>query len=178
MKENVKELMDFLDSSPTSYHAVDNMRRALLQEGFTELSEKQIWSLERGGDYFAVRNDSSMIAFRVPECAISEIKGYHVYAAHSDSPAFKIKENPEIEKEGIYVSLNTEKYGGMILSTWLDRPLTIAGRVCVEENGEIVSCPVRLKDNICMIPSLAIHMNRDAMAWRSARRAICCRCLP
>lgn len=162
MKENVEELMDFLDSSPTSYHAVDNMRRALLQKGFTELSEKQIWSLERGGDYFVVRNDSSMIAFRVPECAIGEIKGYHVYAAHSDSPAFKIKENPEIEKEGIYVSLNTEKYGGMILSTWLDRPLTIAGRVCVEEGGEIVSCPVRLKDNICMIPSLAIHMNRDA----------------
>lgn len=161
MNKNVKELMEFLDSSLTGYHAVDNIRNALLQEGFTELSEKKIWSLEQGGDYFAVRNDSSVMAFRVPECAVSEIEGYHVYAAHSDSPAFKIKENPEIEKESIYVSLNTEKYGGMILSTWLDRPLTIAGRVCLEADGGIVSRPVKLKDNICMIPSLAIHMNRD-----------------
>lgn len=160
-KKSINELMEFLDSSLTSYHAIDNMRRILLQEGFTALSEKKLWSLEKGGNYFVVRNDSSMIAFRVPECDIGEIKGYHVYAAHSDSPAFKIKENPEIDKEGIYVSLNTEKYGGMILSTWLDRPLTIAGRVCVEENGEIASYPVRLKDNACLIPSLAIHMNRD-----------------
>lgn len=153
--------MEFLDSSLTSYHAVDNIRRVLLQEGFTELSEKKIWLLEQGGDYFVVRNDSSVMAFRLPECAVGEIKGYHVYAAHSDSPAFKIKENPEIEKEGIYVSLNTEKYGEMHLSTWLDRPLTIAGRVCLEEDGGIVSRTVKLKDNICMIPSLAIHMNRN-----------------
>lgn len=161
MNETINELMEFLDSSPTSYHAVENMRNVLSQEGFTALSEKKLWSLEKGKSYFVVRNDSSMIAFRVPECDVSEIKGYHVYAAHSDSPAFKIKENPEIEKEGIYVSLNTEKYGGMILSTWFDRPLTIAGRVCMEEGGEIVSRTVRLKDNICMIPSLAIHMNRE-----------------
>jgi len=160
-KESIKEMMTFLDNSLTSYHAVDNIRKILLQEGFTALSEKKIWLLEKGKQYFVVRNDSSMIAFRLPECDVNEIKGYHVYAAHSDAPAFKIKENPEIEKEGIYVSLNTEKYGAMILSTWLDRPLTIAGRVCVEEDGEIVSFPVRLKDNICMIPSLAIHMNRD-----------------
>ncbi len=159
--EDIKELMEFLDSSLTSYHAVDNIRKVLLQGGFIELSEKKIWSIQQGENYFVVRNDSSVMAFRVPDCEINEIRGYHVYAAHSDSPAFKIKEHPEIEKEGIYVSLNTEKYGGMILSTWLDRPLTIAGRVCVEEEGEIVSCPVKLKDNICMIPSLAIHMNRE-----------------
>lgn len=162
MNKNIEELMEFLDGSLTSYHAVDNIRKVLIQEGFIELSEMKIWSLQQGGDYFVVRNDSSVIAFRVPECDVSRIKGYHVYAAHSDSPAFKIKENPEIEKESIYVSLNTEKYGGMILSTWLDRPLTIAGRVCLEEDGRIVSRPVKLKDNICVIPSLAIHMNRDA----------------
>lgn len=161
IQKNIKELMEFLDSSPTSYHAVDNIRKILLQEGFAALSEKELWSLEKGGNYFVVRNDSSIIAFRVPECDASGIKGYHVYAAHSDSPAFKIKENPEIGKEEVYVSLNTEKYGGMILSTWLDRPLTIAGRVCMEEEGAIVSRTVRLKDNLCMIPSLAIHMNRD-----------------
>lgn len=158
---SVEGLMTFLDSSLTSYHAVDNITKELLQEGFEELSEKKIWSLEKGGRYFVVRNDSSVIAFQIPECMVGEIRGYHVYAAHSDSPAFKIKENPEIEREGIYVSLNTEKYGGMILSTWLDRPLIIAGRVCVEEDGEIVSRLVRFKDNTCIIPSLAIHMNRD-----------------
>lgn len=161
MSSNIKELMSFLDNSLTSYHAVDNIKKELLQEGFDELSEKKVWSLEKGGRYFAIRNDSSVIAFRVPECSVSEIRGYHVYAAHSDSPAFKIKENPEIGKEGVYVSLNTEKYGEMILSTWLDRPLTIAGRVCVEEGGGIVSRLVRCKDNICVIPSLALHMNRD-----------------
>lgn len=107
------------------------------------------------------RNGSSVLAFRLPNCEISQIKGFHVYAAHSDSPALKVKENPEIDREGVYVSVNIELYGGMTLSTWFDRPLTIAGRVCVEEAGEIVTKTVRLKDNLCMIPSLAIHMNRD-----------------
>lgn len=162
MGENhIKELMAFLDDSLTSYHAVYNIRKELLQEGFAELSEKEVWTLKEGGRYFVVRNDSSVAAFRVPACGVSEIKGYHVYAAHSDSPAFKIKEKPEVEKEGVYVSLNTERYGGMNMSTWLDRPLTIAGRVCVEADGGIVTRLVRLKDNICVIPSLAIHMNRD-----------------
>lgn len=161
MSENIKQLMAFLDDSPTSYQAVDNICKRLIQEGFTALSEKNAWQLEKGGCYYVVRNDSSVLAFRIPECRLHEIQGYHVYAAHSDSPAFKIKENPEIQKEGIYVSINTERYGQMILSTWLDRPLTIAGRVCVDEEGGFVSYPVKLKDNLCMIPSLAIHMNRE-----------------
>jgi aspartyl aminopeptidase len=101
------------------------------------------------------------MAFTLPGCATDKIKGFHIYAAHSDSPSFKIKENPEITRENAYVVLNTEKYGGMILSTWLDRPLTIAGRVCIEEDGDIKTYPIKLKDNICMIPNLAIHMNRD-----------------
>lgn len=157
----IKTLMEFLDNSVTSYHAVDNMKKKLSEEGFVELSEKEVWHLEKGGNYFVIRNDSSLIAFRVPKCDINAIKGWHVYAAHSDSPAFKIKENPQIAKEGVYVSINTEKYGAMILSTWLDRPLTIAGRVCVEDGDETATYLVRLKDNICMIPSLALHMNRD-----------------
>ncbi|MDE7476994.1 MAG: M18 family aminopeptidase, partial [Lachnospiraceae bacterium] len=157
--KDLLNIMNFLDSSLTSYHAIAYMKKMLLQEGFTELSEKDIWSLEKGGNYFVIRNDSSMIAFRVPECDVAQVQGYHVYAAHSDSPAFKVKENPVVEKEGIYVSLNTENYGSMNMSTWFDRPLTIAGRVCVEQDGEIVPCLIQLKDNICMIPSLAIHMN-------------------
>lgn len=160
--EHISELMEFLDSSLTSYHAVRNVRSMLLRGGFTELSEREVWQLEAGGKYFVVRNDSSMMAFCIPACGADRIKGYHVYAAHSDSPAFKVKEFPEIEKEGMYISVNTEKYGGMILSTWFDRPLVIAGRVCVENDGKLETYPVQLKENTCMIPSLAIHMNREA----------------
>ncbi len=160
--EYISELMEFLDGSLTSYHAVQNVRRLLLREGYAELSEREIWKLEVGGKYFVVRNDSSMMAFCLPTDSVDKIKGYHVYAAHSDSPAFKIKESPEMEKEGVYVSMNTEKYGGMILSTWFDRPLVIAGRVCVENEGALETYPVQLKENTCMIPSLAIHMNREA----------------
>lgn len=157
----INALMDFLDNSVTSYHAIDNMKKKLLTEGFVELSEKEVWHLKKGGNYFVIRNHSSLIAFQVPKCEMSAIKGWHVYAAHSDSPAFKIKENPEIAKEDAYISVNTEKYGHMILSTWFDRPLTIAGRVCVEDEETIATHLIRLKDNICMIPSLAIHMNRE-----------------
>lgn len=157
----IQELMNFLDSSLTSYHAVENIEKTLLQAAFTALSEKKLWTLDQGGNYFVARNDSSVMAFRLPDCELGQIKGFHVYAAHSDSPAFKVKENPELDREGVYVSVNTEPYGKMILSTWLDRPLTIAGRVCVEEAGEIVTKTVRLKDNLCMIPNLAIHMNAN-----------------
>lgn len=157
----MQELMQFLDNSLTSYHTVCEVEKKLKKAGFEQLSEKNLWNLERGKAYYVIRNDSSLMAFRVPKCEVSEIKGFHIFAAHTDSPAFKIKENAEMEREGAYVVINTEKYGGMILSTWMDRPLTIAGRVCIAKNGEIVSYPVRLADNICMIPNLAIHMNRE-----------------
>lgn len=156
-----KELMNFLDRGLTCYHAVKELEERFTEEGFEKLSENKLWELEQGKSYYVVRNDSSIIVFRMPSCDIENIKGFHIYAAHSDSPAFKLKVCPEMVKEGCYVGINVEKYGGMIMSTWMDRPLTIAGRVCVEENEEIVSYPVKLKDNICMIPNLAIHMNRD-----------------
>lgn len=157
----VKEMMDFLDKGLTCYHAVKELEEQFTAEGFEKLSESKLWELEKGKAYFVVRNDSSFLAFRIPTCDIKEIKGFHIYAAHSDSPAFKLKDHPEMVKEGCYVGINVEKYGGMIMSTWMDRPLTIAGRVCVEKNNEIVSYPIKLKDNSCMIPNLAIHMNRD-----------------
>lgn len=156
--KEIQELMDFLDNSLTCYHAIAETAKKLETAGYQRLSEKEIWSLEAGKSYYVVRNDSSLMAFQIPK---KEIKGFHIFAAHSDSPSFKVKENPEMEKEGNYVCVNTEKYGGMIMSTWMDRPLTIAGRVCMIENGEIVSYPVKLQDNLCMIPNLAIHMNRD-----------------
>lgn len=157
-KTLIKSLSEFIDKSLTSYHAIAEVEKKLISNGFVKLSEKETWQLEKGKAYYVVRNDSSLMAFKLPN---EEIKGFHIFAAHSDSPAFKVKEHPEMEKEGAYVSLNTEKYGGMILSTWLDRPLTLAGRVCVEENGKIEVYPIKLKDNFCMIPNLAIHMNRD-----------------
>lgn len=159
--EYIKELMEFLNESLTSYHAVANVACSLRGAGFTELTESTCWQLERGDACYVKRNDSSLMAFCVPDCDMSAIKGFHIYAAHSDSPAFKLKEKPEMTKEEAYLTINTERYGGMILSTWMDRPLTIAGRVCIEREGEIQSYPVRLKDNLCMIPNLAIHMNRD-----------------
>jgi len=158
---DILHFMQFMDKSLTSYHAVAEVSAQLEAHSFTKLSEKKLWKLDGAHDYYLTRNDSALMAFRLPDCKTEEIRGFHIYAAHSDSPAFKVKEHPEMGKEGCYVVLNTEKYGGMILNTWLDRPLTIAGRVCVEEDGEIVSFPIQLKDNLCMIPNLAIHMNRD-----------------
>lgn len=157
----IRELMNFLDDSLTCYHAVREVEKRLTKAGFTRLSEKDAWKLEGGRGFYVIRNDSSLAAFRVPKCGVGNIKGFHIFAAHSDSPAFKLKECPEMIKEGVYVSLNTEKYGGMIMSSWLDRPLTIAGRACVSEDSGIVSYPVTLKENICLIPSLAIHLNRE-----------------
>lgn len=158
---DISDLMEFLNTGLTSYHVVENIKERLSNKGFEPLGEDSLWEIKPNGKHFVVRNDSSIIAFRIPECGIDNIKGVHVFAAHSDSPAFKIKQNPTLVKEGMYVSLNTEKYGGMILNTWMDRPLTIAGRVCLLEEDTITSHTVKLKDNICMIPNLAIHMNRD-----------------
>ena len=156
--ETIKELMQFLDESVTGYHAVKNVEKELKKAGFQRVDEKEIWTLEKGKKYYTVRNDSSIMAFSIPK---GEVKGFRIFAAHSDSPAFKVKEHPEMDKEGAYVCINTEKYGGMILNTWLDRPLTIAGRICIEKEGELKTYPVKLVDGFCTIPNLAIHMNRD-----------------
>jgi len=153
-----KELLDFLDKSPSSFHAIYNMKEMLTREGFTELMENERWHVECGGKYFVTRNDSALIAFAVPESAPN---GFRIAASHSDSPTFKIKENPEITVESKYVKLNTEGYGGMILSSWLDRPLSVAGRVIVKEEGKFVSKLVNIDRDLMIIPNLAIHMNRE-----------------
>ena len=152
------ELLDFIDRSPTAYQAVENMKKELLLQGAAELSEQEPWKIEAGRDYFVTRNGSALIAFRVPGNPV----GVRVFAAHCDSPSFKIKENPEIVVEGKYVKLNVEAYGGMLMSTWFDRPLSVAGRVIVKENGAFVSKPVNVDRDVLMIPSVCIHMNREA----------------
>lgn len=153
-----ESFFNFMEKSPTCFHAIANVKEMLLQAGAKELTEDKKFEINKGNTYFVTRNDSSLIAFQIPDVVP---EGYHIYAAHSDSPCFKIKPNPEMKAEGTYVMLNTEKYGGMILSTWLDRPLSIAGRVAVLENDSIVTKLVNLNEVICVIPNLAIHMSRD-----------------
>lgn len=161
--ETTRELLNFIDNSPSPFHAVHNLRQMALEAGFVELQEEDVWQLVPGGSYFVIRNDSSITAFRLPKAFNKEKKpAFHIVAAHSDSPTFKLKENPEIKVEEQYVKLNTEKYGGMIMSTWFDRPLSVAGRIVLKKNGKIVSRMVNVEKDICVIPSLAIHMNRDA----------------
>ncbi|WP_026526459.1 M18 family aminopeptidase [Butyrivibrio sp. VCD2006] len=164
MKKSVKGLTDFIWKSPTAYHAVDNLRARLLDEGFTELSENENWKLKKGGNYFVTRGGSSIISFKLPK---DDYKGFYMIASHSDSPSFKIKENPEIESAGAYVTLNVEKYGGMLCAPWFDRPLSVAGRVIVKKNSKdgAIGFDSKLVDvgrNLVMLPSLAIHMDREA----------------
>ena len=156
--ETAQKLFDFIDASPTCYHAVKNVEERLLKAGFIRLSEKENYQLEQGKDYFVVRNDSSIIAFSLPQ---NQAKGFRIFASHSDSPCFKLKENPEVTLENAYVKFNVEKYGGMILSTWLDRPLSVAGRVVVKENGRFITKLVDFEENLCIIPNVAIHFNRE-----------------
>ncbi|WP_442852232.1 M18 family aminopeptidase [Butyrivibrio sp. WCD3002] len=162
MKAQIKGLADFIEGSPTAFHAVLKIKERLLSEGFTELSEKEVWKLKKGGKYFVTRNDSSIISFKIPT---ADYRGFSIIASHSDSPAFKIKENPEIEAAGAYVTLNVEKYGGMLCAPWFDRPLSVAGRLMVKKGGKGIGVTSKLVDidrDLVMIPSLAIHMNREA----------------
>ncbi len=158
----VNGLMDFLKKSPSTFHAAAYLRQMLLEAGFTELPESRRWTVRPGGEYFTTRNGSSILAFRVGT-ELSE-PCFTLTASHSDSPCFKIKENAELRVRDKYVQLNTEGYGGMICSTWLDRPLGVAGRVLVRtrtEAGE--SYETRLLDfdrDLVLIPNVAIHMNR------------------
>ena len=157
-EETTEKLLEFISKSPTAFQAAEETRRRFLEEGFTELKEEERWELEKGGKYFVMRNHSAIIGFSIP---VNDCRRYHIIASHSDSPSFKIKENPEMSVNGAYVKLNVERYGGMILSTWFDRPLSVAGRMLVHKNGKILEKLVDIDRDLVMIPSLAIHMNRD-----------------
>ena len=159
MKNEVRELLSFIDGNPTAYHTTASVRDILLKEGFSELLESRKWHLEPGKSYFVCRNGSSIIAFRMGEHL--ENYSFNVAAAHTDSPSFRVKENAEIHMGQKYTKLNTEGYGGMICSTWMDRPLSVAGRVLVKEGDAIVSRLVALDRDLLLIPSVAIHMNRE-----------------
>lgn len=159
MKETIAEkCLKFIDEGASCYHVVENMGKRLDEAGFTMLDERDKWSLHKGGSYYVKRGGSSLIAFRIPE---KEMKGFHIVASHSDSPAFKLKTNPELSSEKQYLRLNTEGYGGMIYATWFDRSLSVAGRVVLEGETCPVSVNVNIDKDLLVIPSVAIHMNRE-----------------
>ena len=158
MNSTAEKLLTFIKESPTAFQAVEMMKKRFGENGFTELKEDEHWELVNGGKYFVTRNHSAVIAFTVPE-ASSDV--FHIIASHSDSPSLKIKENPEMVENG-YVKLNVELYGGALLAPWFDRPLSVAGRVIVKENGQICEKLVTVDKDMLMIPNLAIHMNREA----------------
>ena len=153
------KLLNFLNDSPTCFHAISNMRKELKEKGFTELFEGSSWNLEENKNYFVVRNESSIIAFKIPEN--KDFTGFMISASHSDSPCFKVKENPEIISNGI-VKLNVEKYGGMLINPWFDRPLSVAGRLIIKEDGLFTTRLVNVDEPFLVIPNVAIHMNRKA----------------
>lgn len=155
--EYINSMLDFISASPSPFHRVENICRRLENRGYTRLYGGEAWKLEKGGKYYTVRNLSSVIAFRRPA---REDFSINIVASHCDSPTFKLKENPQL-KQGAYISLNTERYGGMIMSSWLDRPLSVAGRVVVAENGACVQKLVNVNRDLLVIPNVAIHMDRS-----------------
>ena len=157
-KSRSEKLIQFIANSPSAFHAIEELKKAAQAEGYQEIKENEEWNLAHSGRYFVTRNDSSLIAFHLP--TNQEISGFHIVASHSDSPTFKIKENPEMKVEDQYIKLNTEGYGGMISNTWLDRPLSVAGRIAIKQNGKIVTKLVNINKDLLVIPNVAIHMNR------------------
>lgn len=155
------ELIDFLYESPNQFHATKKTKEILLEKGFKELKLTDRWSIKKGQKYFTTQNDSALIAFVVGDGKIEE-DGFRLIGAHTDSPSFRIKPNPEMIVENSYLKLNTEVYGGPILNTWLDRPLSLAGRVTLESENPMhpENKLVNINKPILIIPNQAIHMNR------------------
>ena len=153
-----KKLFDYIKKAPTAYHACANSAKMLEERGYTRLFEGEKWVIEAGKGYFVERNGSSLIAFRLPK---NDISSFMITAAHSDSPCFKVKDNAELPDQN-YLRLSVEKYGGMLCSTWMDRPLSIAGRVVVKRENGVEIKLFDIEDPCAIIPNVAIHMNRQA----------------
>ena len=160
------DLLDFLAASPTPFHAVQQMEIRLSQAGFVVLREADDWTLDAGGRYCVIRNSSSIVAFTLGEKSILD-QGLRMVGAHTDSPCLKVKPQPELFKKG-YFQLGVEVYGGALLNPWFDRDLSLAGRVSFRDtSGNIGSVLIDFKRAIATIPSLAIHLDREANSARS-----------
>ena len=166
MDKRTKALMAFLDASHSVYHAAAYLADTLERSGYTRLLEGDSWQLTPGGKYYLTRGGTAVLAFRVPQTTPA---GFMMSASHSDRPTFKVKENGELV--GAYTRLATEKYGGMLMAPWLDRPLSVAGRVLVETESGVQSKLVDIDRDLLLIPNVAIHMNRkanDGYPWNPA----------
>ena len=166
MNRRIEDFRDYLDQAHSVYHSVHLLTRQLEQAGYTRLREGERWELVPGGRYYTVRGGSAFIAFRIP---CQPVSGFLMSASHGDRPTFKVKENGELK--GKYIRLATEKYGGMLIAPWLDRPLSIAGRVLVETENGVESRLVDIDRDLLLIPNVAIHMNRKAnegVSWNPA----------
>ena len=154
-------LINFIDRSPSQFHATKNVEEILIKEGFKKLNFQDKWELEKEGKYYTIKNNSAIIGFVIGKGEIEE-NGFKLIGAHTDSPGFRIKPNPEMTVEGKYLKLNTEVYGGPILNTWFDRPLSMAGRVSVKTENPLKpkELLVDMEKPIMIIPNLAIHMNK------------------
>ncbi len=157
MDKQIRGLKDFLDGARSVYHAAALLVKELEEAGYTQLWEHESWQLVPGGKYFLTRGDSALIAFRIPR---GKPTGFMMSASHADRPTFKLKENGELT--GQYTRLATEKYGGMLMATWLDRPLSVAGRVLVQTDEGVCSRLVDIDRDLLLIPNVAIHMNSKA----------------
>ncbi|MBE6730197.1 MAG: M18 family aminopeptidase [Ruminococcaceae bacterium] len=152
-----KDLFSFIEKSTDAFHAVKTAGEMLEEKGFTYISEKSVWNLE-SGKYYTKRNNSSLLAFEIPE---GEVSGFNIVSAHTDSPNFKVKELSDMKVENNYTKLNTEPYGGMIMASWLDRALGISGRILLKTENGVKEILVDTEKEYCIIPNLAIHMQRD-----------------
>lgn len=161
-KQLALDLIEFIHKSPTAFHAVEEVKKILKENNFEELKEENKWHLQSGGKYYVTKNSSAIMAFIMGKKKSSE-SGFRLIGSHTDSPSFRIKPSAEMISEGNYLKLNTEVYGGPILSTWFDRPLSIAGRVIIKSDNpfEPVEKLVNIQRPILIIPNIAIHMNRD-----------------
>ena len=159
-------LLDFIDASPTPFHAVANMKAALEAAGYKQLNEKESWGTLSTGGYYVTRNDSSIIAFNLPDINLAEA-GFQMVGAHTDSPCLKVKPQPGTVKNSFW-QLGVEVYGGALLNPWFDRDLSMAGRVSfVDADGQLSHALVNFKKPVATIPSLAIHLDRDVNQNRS-----------
>lgn len=164
-RTNAYSLLDFLDNCPCNFFATATIQRYLDDNGFQELKQSERWNLEKGGKYYVKKNDTAIFGFVIGETPLDQ-SGFNMISAHSDSPCFRIKPNPEMLADGV-LKLNTEVYGGPILYTWFDRPLSLAGRVIVRNPQNPARPITKLIDfasPVLIIPHLAIHFNRNVNA--------------
>lgn len=158
-REQAKDLLNFIDASPSPWHAVSNTEQRLVKYGFKQLNEADTWSLEAGGSYYVVRGGASIIAFTLGQSPLIET-GFRMVGAHTDSPGLRLKPHAAYSSDGL-IRIGVEVYGGPILATFTDRDLSMAGRVVTNSRNGVQTHLIKFDDALMRLPNLAIHMNRE-----------------